>query len=172
VVGGKKEMMDLFVDPVASRRVLLAGTYNAHPIPTVAAIATIERLLMNNGEVYRHVETLGDMLESGIENIVGKLGITAVVARQSSALCVYFMDHLPKDWHDLAMHHDFDYDAEFRRILIDRGIYVFPLATKQCSLSAAHSKADVEETLLQMEHAFTLAVEANHGSFSSSSGRK
>ncbi len=36
---------------------LLAGTYNAHPVPTAAAIATIERLV--DGAVYRHVEALG-----------------------------------------------------------------------------------------------------------------
>ncbi len=71
------------------------------------------------------------------------------------------MDHLPNDWHDIAAHHDFDFDTEFRRMLVTRGIYVFPLATKQWSLSAAHSKADVEETLQQMECALALGVVAN-----------
>src|SRR5665213_918689 len=88
VLGGRQDMMDRFVDPVASERVLLAGTYNAHPVPTAAAIATIERLLMNDGEVYRHVEALGEMLENGIEAIISKVGLTAVVARQGSALCL------------------------------------------------------------------------------------
>lgn len=160
VLGGRKDMMDRFVDPSASRQVLLAGTYNAHPAPTAAAIATIERLLMNDGEVYRYTEALGETIEHGIEEIVRKLGVTVVVARQCSAFCMYFMDHLPIDWHDIAMHHDFDLDTAFRRNMIDRGIYVFPLATKQCSLSAAHSKADVERTLSCMEDSLVLALEA------------
>ncbi len=82
VLGGRQDMMDRFVDPIASKRVLLAGTYNAHPVPTVAAIAAIERLLMNNGEIYRHVEALGQMLERGINALIEKLGVTAVVAGQ------------------------------------------------------------------------------------------
>ncbi len=70
-----------------------------------------------------------------------------VVARQGSAFCIYFMDHCPKDWHDLATSHDFGFDLKLRRKLIDRGIYFFPLAGKQCSISAAHTKEDVEVTL-------------------------
>lgn len=162
VLGGKKDMMNYFVNPSASKRVLLAGTYNAHPIPTAAAIATIERLLMNNSEVYRYTSALGEYLQRSLEGIVGRLGITAVVARQGSAFCLYFMDHCPQDWHDLAMHHDFNLDSMFRRTLVDCGIYVFPQPTKQCSLSAAHSTADVEETLRQMEHALEFLVETNH----------
>ena len=163
VLGGRKDIMDLFVAPDLSKRALLAGTYNGHPVPTAAAIATIERLRMNNGEVYSHVNSLGDMMEDGIDSILGKVGINGVVARQGSAFCLYFMDHLPTDWHDIAMHHDFDLDTAFRLNLVDRGIYVFPLATKQCSISAAHSKADVEETLRCVESSLLQAVAAKQG---------
>lgn len=160
VIGGKRELMNYFVDPNSSKRVLLAGTYNAHPVPTAAAIATIQRLLMNDGEVYRHVESLGQQLQTGVERILIKNGMTAVVARQGSAFCIYFMDHLPKDWHDLATHHDFVLDEEMRRDMIDRGIYFFPLATKQCSISAAHTAADIEVTLDHLERSLVYCL--NH----------
>ncbi len=146
-LGGKREYMNRFVDPVPSRRVLLAGTYNSHPVPTLAAIATIERLLMNEGEVYRHVERLGAKMQAGLEEITRELGIEATVARQGSAFCLYFMDHAPRDWHDVAGSHRFDLDARMRRDLIGRGIYPFPLATKQWSISAAHTAADIAQTL-------------------------
>jgi glutamate-1-semialdehyde 2,1-aminomutase len=162
-LGGRRDMMDRFVDPSISRRVLLAGTYNAHPLPTIAAIATIERLLMNNGEVYRHVEALGEMMERGIEVILEGTSLNAVVARQGSAFCVYFMDHPPNDWHDLALHHNFELDTAFRRALVGSGIYVFPQATKQCSLSAAHTRADVTTTLSRMKDSLHFAIEAKHG---------
>jgi glutamate-1-semialdehyde 2,1-aminomutase len=172
VVGGRQDLMDRFVDPVASRRVLLAGTYNAHPVPTIAAIATIERLLMNDGEIHHYVESLGEMMQQGIERIIAKLGVTAVVARQGSAFCLYFMDHLPCDWHDVITNHDFEFDTQFRLALVERGIYVFPLATKQCSLSAAHSRADVELTLAHLEDALGVALNASEGSVSLSSVQK
>ena len=163
-LAGREEMMDRFVDPSASRRVLLAGTYNAHPVPTAAAIATIERLAMNDGEVYRYTEALGERMERGIERIVEKLGIKAIVARQGSAFCLYFMDHCPRDWHDLAAHHDFAADHAMRQLLIQRGIYMFPLATKQCSISAAHSEADIDLTLQMMEEVLANAAETSEDS--------
>jgi glutamate-1-semialdehyde 2,1-aminomutase len=155
-LGGKKDLMDWFVHPDPSKRVLLAGTYNAHPVPTAAAIATIERLVMNNGEVYRYVESLGGQMQEGLQEILRTLRLKAVVARQGSAFCIYFMDHCPKDWHDLAAHHDFRFDENVRRKLIDLGIYFFPLATKQCSISFAHTREDIAATLEQVEAALEL----------------
>jgi len=146
-LGGRKDLMDFFVHPDYRKRVLLAGTYNAHPVPVAAAIATIERLLMNDGEVYAHLESMGAAMEQGLQDIVSSMGLCAVVTRQSSAFCLYFMDHCPKDWHDLAAHHDFSQDAEFRRELIAQGIYFFPMPTKQCSISFAHTSSEIEETL-------------------------
>ena len=155
-LGGKKELMEWFVHPDPSKRVLLAGTYNAHPVPTAAAIATIERLLMNEGEVYRHIEALGQEMQQGLERILRSLSLEAVVARQGSAFCIYFMDHCPKDWHDLAAHHDVRFDESLRRKVIELGIYFFPLATKQCSISFAHTREDIEATLDQVSCALKL----------------
>ena len=138
--------MDLFVHPNPSKRVLLAGTYNAHPVPTAAAIATLERLLENDGEVYRQTEALGEYLE---KCLLQEFGGTPQwkISRIGSAFCLYFMDHIPRDWHDLAANHDFELDVALRRRLIDDGIYVFPLGAKQWSISAAHTKADIDETV-------------------------
>jgi glutamate-1-semialdehyde 2,1-aminomutase len=61
------------------------------------------------------------------------------------------MDHCPSDWHDLAGHHDFSSDQELRMKLIKCGIYFFPSATKQCSISFAHTKEDIEVTLEQIQ---------------------
>jgi len=146
-LGGRKALMDYFIHAEPSKRVLLAGTYNAHPVPTAAAIATIERLLENGGAVYRYVEQLGQRIQAGIEAIIRELGLRATLVRQGSAFCLYFMDHRPVDWHDLAAHHHFSLDGRMRLEIIDRGVYYFPTPTKQCSISAAHTEADIDQTL-------------------------
>jgi glutamate-1-semialdehyde 2,1-aminomutase len=151
-IGGRRELMDLFVSPDASKRVLLAGTYNAHPVPTAAAIATITRLAADGGAAYRHLDALGERMENGLRS----LGLT--VARQGSAFCIYFMDHKPVDWHDLAGNHDFAHDERMRREAIDRGVYLFPLATKQCSISLAHTEADIDFTLDVLDQSLRAAV--------------
>ena len=148
--------MGWFAHPEPSKRVLLAGTYNAHPVPTAAAIATIERLLANDREVYRHIESLGQQMQEGLEKIIREMALDAVVARQGSAFCIYFMNHCPQDWHDLAASHDFDLDLAVRRKLINRGIYFFPNAVKQCSISFAHTLADIDATLEQIKCATEL----------------
>jgi len=153
---GRKDLMNCFVHPDPAKRVLLARTYNAHPVPTAASIATIKRLLMGDGEVYRHVESLGQTMQEGLEKIIRTLDFPAVVARQGSAFCIYFMDHCPKDWHDLVAHHDFRFDENLRRKLIELGIYFFPLATKQCSISVSHTREDIEATLEQVKSALEL----------------
>lgn len=151
ILGGRRELMDYFIHPDPARRVLLAGTYNAHPVPVAAAIATIERLQEGGGEIYRRLEALGRLIEDGLSGLIARLGIPACVARQGSAFCLYFMDHPPVDWHDLAAHHDFGLDEALRRGLIEEGVYVFPLAAKQWSISAAHTERDIEATLAAVE---------------------
>ena len=57
------------------------------------------------------------------------------------------MDHAPVDWHDIAENHDMERDLRYRRALIEKGVYHFPLPTKQGSISAAHTKDDIALTL-------------------------
>ena len=147
VIGGRAELMEYFAHPDPARRVMIAGTYNAHPVACAAAIATIEKLAAGEAEIYGHLESLGRRMEEGLRQAVAASGLTGTVARQGSAFCLYFMDHLPRDWQDIAEHHDFHLDRVYRRALIDEGIYHFPGPCKQGSLSYAHSTEDVDFTL-------------------------
>jgi glutamate-1-semialdehyde 2,1-aminomutase len=150
-IGGRAEIMDLFNHPDAAKRVLIAGTYNGHPFIMAAAIATMEKLRREKDTLYPRLEKLGARMEEGLTELFRAHGITATVARQGSAFCAYFMDHAPRDWHDVAENHDMQRDLRYRRALIERGVYQFPLPTKQGSISAAHTEADIEETLRATE---------------------
>ena len=157
-IAGPARWMDHFADDDPSQRVLLAGTYNAHPVPTAAAVATLEVLLRDGGAVYQRLEDLGAHLEKRVKGSLATHGIEGVVARQGSAFVVFFMDHEPVDWHDLAAHHDYDLDTGFRRTLIDDGIFFYPLATKQCSLTTAHTDADIDRTAEAVDRALVAVL--------------
>ena len=86
-------------------------------------------------------------MEAGLEEVLRRSGRPFHVARQGSALCVYFMDHAPVDFHDLALHNDAAFDKAWRVALIERGIYQFPLPSKQASISYAHTDADIAKTI-------------------------
>jgi glutamate-1-semialdehyde 2,1-aminomutase len=147
VIGGKSEIMELFDNPDPARRVLIAGTYNGHPIATAAAIATLEILQANRDHVYKQLEILATRLQSGLEQIYTERGRVATISRNGSAFCTYFSDHIPIDWHDLVTSHDFSLDSRYRRALIDHGVYHFPLPCKQGSISLAHTEYDIDRTI-------------------------
>jgi glutamate-1-semialdehyde 2,1-aminomutase len=153
VIGGKAEIMKLFDAQDPARRVLISGTYNGHPLNVAAALATIERLRKDTGAVYRALEALGTRMETGLRKAFARKGVAATISRIGSAFCAYFSDRVPADWHDLAAIHDFEFDRRYRRALIDRGVYQFPLACKQGSISAAHTEADIDRTLEITEEA-------------------
>jgi glutamate-1-semialdehyde 2,1-aminomutase len=147
VIAGRRDLLDYFVHPDPRKKVLIAGTYNAHPTAVIAAITTLKLLAEGNGAIHRQLETRGAYLQAELEHIFAAAGITVRIARQGSAFCVYFMDHLPVDWHDVATHHDFAFDTRYRRALIERGVFHFPLPTKQGSLSSTHTDELIAETL-------------------------
>ena len=147
VVGGKSECMDFVCHPDANRRPFLAGTYNGHPVAVAAAIGTIEHLASHEGTIYPTLEALGRRMEAGLLEGFHKHGLEACVARQGSAFSVYFMQRPPRDFHELIEQHDFVKDIRLRRKLVEKGVFFIPIATKQCSISAAHTAEDIELTL-------------------------
>jgi glutamate-1-semialdehyde 2,1-aminomutase len=152
-VAGKREYLDSIIDPDPSRRPFVAGTYNGHPMAVGAAIETVRHLIANRDSIYPRMEAMGAAIEAGILDIFARRGIIACVARQGSAFSFYLMEKPPADLHDIIEGHDFARDVALRRALIQRGVFFVPIATKQCSLSAAHSDSDIAFTLDAFESA-------------------
>ncbi len=147
VLGGKARYMGLFATSDPAKRVLMAGTYNGHPVPVAAAIACLKLLRAEQATLYPRLEALTARLAAGTRAAFAEAGITVTVVQQASAYVTYFMDHAPLSWTDIARHHDMALDKRFRNLLADEGIFHFPLPTKQGSVSAAHSEADIDETI-------------------------
>lgn len=147
VVGGKAEYMAFCCHPDPSRRVLIAGTYNAHPFVVAAATATVRKLKSRGEEIYTHLEQLGERMESGLKSLFSSMDYPTTIVRVGSAFVVYFMDHEPVNWADIARSNDAERDVRYRKALIENGVFHFPVTTKQGSISFAHSKADIDETL-------------------------
>lgn len=145
VIGGKRKIMELFDSPNPEKRVLIAGTYNAHPVNTAAAIATLG--ILNNPEIYKSIAKHCYLLYNGLEQLFKEKGIAAVVSRNASAYCVYFAENAPEDLHDILHNVDFTFDLKYRRALIEKGVYNIPIACKQGSVSYAHTEDDIYKTL-------------------------
>lgn len=147
VFGGRADVMAYIDHPDAKERVLVAGTYNGHPVPSFAAIATLEKLRSREAEIYGHVDALTQRMVDGLTAIFANADYPTTIVRQSSAFVTYFMDHIPTNWLDLAASNDMERDARYRAKLIEHGIFHFPKATKQGSISFAHTRQDIDDTL-------------------------
>ena len=147
VIGGKREIMAYCSHPDPARRVMIAGTYNGHPVNVAAARAVLKRLKANESEIYARLEALGSRLEAGLRDVFARRNYATTLVRQGSAFSIYFMDHAPTNWRDIALNHDSERDVAYRRAMIEAGIFHFPVATKQSSISLAHSEADIDRTI-------------------------
>lgn len=147
VIGGRKEIMSLCSHPDPSKRVVVAGTYNGHPVNVAAAKASLTRLKTREKEVYGELERLGARLEAGLKSVFGTRNYPTTVVRQGSAFAVYFMDHAPVSWRDIAINNDMERDLTWRKALIEEGVFQFPVVTKQGSISLAHTDADIDRTI-------------------------
>jgi glutamate-1-semialdehyde 2,1-aminomutase len=152
-LAGKRELMDLAISADPSRRVLIAGTYNCHPVAVAATHYTLATLSNAKADVYGRLEQLAQQLEEGQRRLFHEHRVTATISRVGSAHCVYFMEHAPNNWWEIVTTHDFEFDARYRRALIERGIYYFPVPVKQGSISLAHTADDIGATLEATESA-------------------
>jgi len=150
-LAGKSEYMNLAISDDPSKRVLIAGTYNSHPVPVAAGIACLRKLMDPAVDTYNRLDQLGARLQAGQEALFQRFGIPAVVSRHGSASCVYFAEKAPRNWWEIATTHDARLDAAYRKALIARGIYHFPVPGKQGSLCLAHSEEDIDRTLSATE---------------------
>ena len=145
---GKAEIMDHFSTRAAGDA-YFAGTYNGHPIACAAALATIE--ILEREPVYEHVFRLGERLRRGLAAIHQRLGTQAVVTGFGSISVTYFMDGPVETYADL-LRNDAARFVEYRRRLIEHGIFSMPLNLKRDHLTYAHTDAHVDQTLEACEN--------------------
>lgn len=148
-IAGKRELMMQFA--TAGGKVFIAGTYNGHPVGAAAALATIRAL--EDGSVYEHIFGLGEYVRDGLTEIASRVGVPMLVAGYGSVFVPYFMDPeagLPRNYTDL-LRNDNAKDQAFRMAMVERGVFMCPLALKRNHISAAHTKADMDMTLNHAE---------------------
>jgi glutamate-1-semialdehyde 2,1-aminomutase len=142
-VCGRAEIMDHF-NTRTGGDTFFAGTYNGHAVGCAAALATIE--ILEREPVHQHVFRLGERLRQGLAEIHRRLGVQATVAGFGSVFLTYFMEGPIESYADL-LRNDAGRFVEYRRGLIDCGIFKMPLNLKRNHVSYAHTDEHVDRTL-------------------------
>ena len=158
-LAGKEKYMGL----IAAGKVGHGGTYNSIPPACAGAIANLDALEANGGEVYRTVEHIGGQLMSGMRAIASRLGVPIFVQGYGAIFYVGFPRPdvtLPAgqavfDYRSsLAMNNEL-YTA-FVAAMVDRGVRIIPRGN--WFLSSAHTQGDMDATLAAFESAMVEAV--------------
>jgi len=139
--GGRADIMDCLA-PLGG--VYQAGTLSGNPLAMAAGLAALEEL--KSGDVYRTLEALGSQLEAGMRDAAKSAGVSVTFNRCGSMFCGYFTGQPVHNLAD-AMHSDRARFAKFFHGMLDEGIYLAPSQFEAGFISAAHSSADLDQTV-------------------------
>ena len=159
-VCGKSELMDHF-NTHPEGDVFFAGTYNAHPLACAAALATIE--VIEKHGVHDHLFHLGHRMRKGLEEICQRLRIPAIVAGFGSVFVTYFMEGPVESYTDL-LRNDEKLFLNYRRGMVERGIFMLPLNLKRNHISFSHTEEHIEMTLQAADDVLSRLVKQSVGS--------
>jgi glutamate-1-semialdehyde 2,1-aminomutase len=144
---GKAEIMDRFKTR-AGGDTFFAGTFNGNAVGCAATLATID--ILEREPVYEHTYRLAERLRAGLREIHQRLGIRATVAGFGSVFLTYFMEGPIESYSDLLRNDEARF-VEYRRRLIERGIFKMPVNLKRNHVSYAHTDAHIDRTLQACE---------------------
>jgi glutamate-1-semialdehyde 2,1-aminomutase len=142
-VCGRADIMDRFTTRPGGDT-YYAGTFNGNAAGCAAALATMD--ILEREPVHEHIFRLGDRLRKGLREITDRLRIRANVAGFGSIFVTYFMGGPVESYSDL-LRNDSARFIDYRRRLIDRGIFKIPANLKRSHVSYSHTDAQVDKTL-------------------------
>lgn len=155
-LAGRKELMDR--SATAGGDVFFAGTFNAHPYSCAAALATIRKL--ESGAVHSKVFKLGDELCRGIDEAAKDSGIETFSAHFGPVFCTYFA-RAPFYTYSDTFKNDSKSFVQYRKAMIEKGIFMLPTNIKRNFISAAHTEEDIRGTIEKSRDVFsTLSIAA------------
>lgn len=149
VFGGAKEIMQS-VAPAGP--VYQAGTLSGNPLAMTAGLATLS-ILQRDPTIFPRVEAATKSLCDGLEGLIKKYNIPAVVQRVGSMFTLFFTDKPVHNFDD-ASTSNMDMFKAFFHYNLSHGIYYAPSQYESNFMSVYHTQADIEKTLEVAEAAF------------------
>ena len=141
-IGGKKRVM---ASLAPTGDVYQAGTLSGNPLAVSAGLATIEALKADPS-IYDRIGKLSETLASGLLDEAQKAGLEVCGHQIGSMSCLFFNPGPVYDYASAAKS-DQDLFAKFYRNCRESGVYLAPSPFETTFVSAAHTEADIEQTL-------------------------
>jgi len=143
--GGKNEIMKCLAP---EGPVYQAGTLSGNPLAMAAGLAQLETLEKN--DFFTKLETLGQILESGIRALLAKHGCGYSFYRIGSMFCLFFTEQPVRNLVD-AKTSDTVAFRKFFHHLLDHGVYIAPSQFETGFISTSHGETQISRTLEAMD---------------------
>ena len=140
--GGSAELMNN-VAPLGP--VYQAGTLAGNPLAMSAGIATLNELAKPG--LYDSINALAKKLAHGLRNALAGAGIAAQVNSIGSLSTIFFTPD-PVTNYDGAKRSNTKFYARYFREMLNRGIFLAPSQFEAAFVSASHTAADIDRTIL------------------------
>ncbi len=140
--GGRAELMN-HVAPLGP--VYQAGTLAGNPLAMRAGIAALKQL--SKPDLYDEMTQLARRLVFGLRSELADAGIAAQINAIGSLATIFFTAGLVRNYTD-AKRSDTKRYARFFREMLDRGIFLAPSQFEATFISAAHTSAHIDSTLV------------------------
>lgn len=148
--GGRKEIMDV-VSP--SGCVYQAGTLSGNPFAMHVG-CTLLSYLKENKQVYEELNAKGTYLKEGIEAILTKHKLSYSVQQVGSLLTLFFTKGKIYNFQDVMKSDTEAFVAYFQK-LYDQNIVIAPSPYEAMFISMAHTKKELDRTLVCIEKALS-----------------
>ena len=143
--GGRADVMNHILP---AGKVFQAGTLSGNPLATAAGCATLK--ILKEQPPYAQLESLSARLEAGLRRAAESVGVTHSLARVASMMTLFFGKGPITSWQE-ASHCDAKLFARFFWGMMDRGIYLPCSQYEALFVSAAHTEADIDQTIAAAE---------------------
>ncbi|MCI8538072.1 MAG: glutamate-1-semialdehyde 2,1-aminomutase [Oscillospiraceae bacterium] len=122
-----------------------AGTLSGNPVAMAAGLAQLT-YLRDHPEVYQRISALGETMAQGLRKAAADAGVPVAVNRIESLLAPFFTPTEVTTFVD-AKGSDVGRYAQYFAGMLQRGIYLAPAQFEAMFISAAHSEAEMEQTI-------------------------
>ncbi len=135
------------------------GTHSGNPFSVAMAHRVLD-LLEGQPEYYAAMNTVAKRLAEGIREALTRRGLPYAVVQQESVVDFKFRDGAPSRNYDDARRSDQMAYAVYYRAMLERGILLPPSQNEVMFVSTAHTRADVDETLIAIEESLATATQS------------
>lgn len=141
--GGKKEIMEI-ISP--NGPVYQAGTLSGNPLAMSAGFAALN-YIKENPQIYNVLEEKSSYLENGIMRAIKATGKSYQLNRVGSMMTLFFTEEPVMDF-NTAVKSDTKLFGKFFNEMLSKGIYFPPAQFEAFFVSSAHSKEDLDKTII------------------------